>query len=95
MLMIVAVVVATIVFISSFVLSWKIIPPGFTVIKVNRIVDKGITHDDTVTGFVFYNPIQTQLVIYPTCGQRVVWTHDLKEGNPVNEELTFKYIFVI
>ncbi len=87
--MIVAVVVATIVFISSFVLSWKIIPPGFTVIKVNRIVDKGITHDDTVTGFVFYNPIQTQLVIYPTFVQRVVWTHDLKEGNPVNEELTF------
>ena len=75
--MIVAVVVATIVFISSFVLSWKIIPPGFTGIKVNRIVDKGITHDDTVTGFVFYNPIQTQLVIYPTFVQRVVWTHDL------------------
>jgi regulator of protease activity HflC (stomatin/prohibitin superfamily) len=29
------------------------------------------------------------IVIYPTFVQRVVWTHDLKEGNPINEELTF------
>ena len=75
--------------ISSFVLNWNIIPPGYTGIKVNRLVDKGITHENTVTGFVFYNPIQTQLVIYPTFIQRVVWTHDVHEGNPVNEELTF------
>jgi len=74
---------------SNFVLSWKIIPPGYTGIKVNRLVDKGITHEDTVTGFVFFNPVQSQLVIYPTFIQRVVWTHDLKEGNPVNEELSF------
>jgi regulator of protease activity HflC (stomatin/prohibitin superfamily) len=74
---------------SSFLFNWKIIPPGYTGIKVNRLVDKGITHEDTVTGFVFYNPVQTQLVVYPTFIQRVVWTHDLNEGNPVNEELTF------
>jgi len=74
---------------SSFLFNWKIIPPGYTGIKVNRLVDKGITHEDTTTGFVFYNPVQTALVIYPTFIQRVVWTHDLNEGNPVNEELTF------
>ncbi|HXA47332.1 MAG TPA: SPFH domain-containing protein, partial [Burkholderiaceae bacterium] len=74
---------------SSFLFNWKIIPPGYTGIKVNRLVDKGITHEDTVTGFVFYNPLQTQVVIYPTFVQRVVWTHDLNEGNPTNEELTF------
>jgi regulator of protease activity HflC (stomatin/prohibitin superfamily) len=89
LLLVVAVFVVAIVVLSNFVLSWKIIPPGFTGIKVNRLVDRGITHEDTVTGFVFYNPLQSQLVVYPTFVQRVVWTHDLKEGNPVNEELTF------
>jgi regulator of protease activity HflC (stomatin/prohibitin superfamily) len=74
---------------TTFFLNWKIIPPGYTGIKVNRLVDRGITHEDTVTGFVFYNPIQTQLIVYPTFIQRVVWTRDLKEGNPVNEELAF------
>lgn len=72
-----------------FVLDWKIIPPGYTGVKINRLVDQGITRSHTVTGFVFYNPVQTQLVVYPTFIQRVVWTRDLHEGNPLNEELTF------
>ena len=71
------------------ILNWVIIPPGYTGIKVNRLVDRGITREDVVTGFVFFNPIQSAIVVYPTFVQRVVWTHDLKEGNPVNEELTF------
>ena len=70
-------------------INWTIIPPGYTGIKINRLVDRGITREDVVTGFVFFNPIQSAIVIYPTFVQRVVWTHDLKEGNPVNEELTF------
>jgi regulator of protease activity HflC (stomatin/prohibitin superfamily) len=74
---------------STFLLSWKIIPPGYTGIKVNRLVDRGIKHEDITTGFVFYNPVQTQLIVYPTFVQRVVWTRDEHEGHPVNEELTF------
>jgi regulator of protease activity HflC (stomatin/prohibitin superfamily) len=74
---------------NSFILTWKIIPPGYTGVKINRLVGHSITHEDTVTGFVFFNPVQTQLIVYPTFIQRVVWTHDLHEGNPVNEELTF------
>jgi len=74
---------------ASFLLTWKIIPPGYTGVKINRLVDKGISHEDTVTGFVFYNPVQSQLIVYPTFIQRVVWTHDVHEGNPANEELTF------
>ena len=72
-----------------FLLDWKIIPPGYTGVKINRLVDQGITRSNTVTGFVFYNPIQTQLIVYPTFIQRVVWTRDPHEGNPLNEELTF------
>lgn len=72
-----------------FVLDWQIIPPGYTGVKINRLVDQGISRSNTVTGFVFYNPIQTQLVVYPTFIQRVVWTRDPHEGTPLNEELTF------
>lgn len=69
--------------------SWKVIEPGYTGIKINRLVNKGISREDIVTGFIFYNPIQTAVVIYPTFIQRVAWTHDKAEGKAVNEELTF------
>jgi len=82
-------VVFLLFFTTTFLFNWQIIQPGYTGIKVNRLVGKGITHEDTVTGFVFYNPIQTQLIVYPTFIQRVAWTHDIREGNPANEELTF------
>lgn len=82
-----AIAVAAFVLLRGTVLDWTIIPPGYTGIKINRLVDRGITRENVVTGFVFFNPIQTAIVIYPTFVQRVVWTHDLKEGNPVNEEL--------
>lgn len=82
-------VLLTVIFATSFLFNWKIIQPGYTGIKVNRLIAKGISHEDTVTGFVFYNPIQTQLIIYPTFIQRVVWSRDKNEGNPLNEELTF------
>ena len=71
------------------VLSWTVIEPGYTGNKINRLVDRGITREDVVTGFVFYNPIQSQIVVYPTFVQRVIWTHDTAEGNASNEELTF------
>lgn len=88
-MMFLVLVIVGLIFMTSFLLNWKIIPPGYTGIKINRLVDKGISHENTVTGFVFYNPVQTQLIVYPTFIQRVVWTHDLLEGSPANEELTF------
>jgi len=30
-----------------------------------------------------------KVVVSPTFVQRVVWTHDVREGNPTNEELAF------
>lgn len=71
------------------ILTWTVINPGYTGIKINRLVDRGITRENVVTGFVFYNPIQTQVVVYPTFVQRVIWTRDLQEGSPANEELAF------
>ena len=84
-----AIAALALILLQSFVATWKIIPPGYTGVRINRLVGRGITREDTVTGFVLYNPIQTQLIVYPTFIQRVVWTHDVHEGNPMNEELTF------
>lgn len=77
------------VFARSTLFTWKVIDPGYSGIKINRLVNRGVTGEDIVTGFVFYNPIQTAVVTYPTFIQRVAWTHDVAEGKPGNEELTF------
>lgn len=76
-------------FARGLLFTWKVIEPGYAGIKINRLVNKGITREDIVTGFVFYNPVQTTVVTYPTFIQRVAWTHDRGEGKPINEELTF------
>lgn len=76
-------------FVRGLLFTWKVIDPGYTGIKINRLVNRGVTREDIVTGFIFYNPIQTAVVTYPTFIQRVAWTHDKAEGKPANEELTF------
>lgn len=67
----------------------KMIEPGYTGIKINKMINKGVSRENLVTGFVFYCPILTRVVMYPTFMQRVAWTHDTNEGSPINEELTF------
>jgi regulator of protease activity HflC (stomatin/prohibitin superfamily) len=42
-----------------------------------------------VTGWVVYNPITEQIVIFPTSVQNVVWTSNAHEGRPVDESITF------
>lgn len=41
------------------------------------------------TGWVFYSPLKTQIIDFPTYVQTVKWTRDLSEGHPLNEELVF------
>jgi regulator of protease activity HflC (stomatin/prohibitin superfamily) len=41
------------------------------------------------TGWVFYNPAGSKVVEYPTYVQTAKWTHDLNEGQPINEEISF------
>ncbi|POZ61904.1 prohibitin family protein [Chromobacterium alticapitis] len=71
------------------VLSWTVINPGYTGIKINRLIDRGVSKENVVTGFVFYNPIQSVVVVYPTFVQREVWTRSPNEGGAANEELSF------
>lgn len=88
LLLLLAILVA-IPLVRQVLFSWLVIEPGYTGIKINRLVNRGVSREDIVTGFVFYNPIQTAIVTYPTFIQRVAWTHDKAEGKPANEELTF------
>jgi regulator of protease activity HflC (stomatin/prohibitin superfamily) len=41
------------------------------------------------TGWVFYSPLKTQIIDFPTYVQTVKWTQDTSEGHPLNEELVF------
>jgi regulator of protease activity HflC (stomatin/prohibitin superfamily) len=41
------------------------------------------------TGWVFYSPLKTQIIDFPTYVQTVKWTRDVTEGHPLNEELVF------
>lgn len=41
------------------------------------------------TGWVFYSPLRSQVIQFPTYVQTVKWTADVNEGHPVNEEMGF------
>lgn len=41
------------------------------------------------TGWVFYSPLTTQIIEFPTFVQTVKWTRDVNEGHPINEEMGF------
>src|ERR1700747_1397508 len=38
------------------------------------------------TGWVFYSPLRSQIIEFPTFVQTVKWTRDPNEGHPTNEE---------
>jgi regulator of protease activity HflC (stomatin/prohibitin superfamily) len=41
------------------------------------------------TGWVFYSPLRSQIIEFPTFVQTVKWTRDLNEGRAANEEMSF------
>lgn len=64
--------------------------PGHVGIKVNMAgSERGVSDYTATTGWVFYNPAFSSVLEYPTFEQNVVWTANVKEGNPSNEEITF------
>src|SRR5690242_4655798 len=50
---------------------------------------RGVDDIPVVTGWVFYNPLTEQLVMFPTSVQNIIWTKDPHEGNPHDESITF------
>src|ERR1700727_2182307 len=51
--------------------------------------DRGIQDMPVVTGWVFFNPLTEQIVLFPTSVQNVVWTQSANEGRSVDESITF------
>jgi regulator of protease activity HflC (stomatin/prohibitin superfamily) len=51
--------------------------------------DRGVQDMPVVTGWVFYNPLTEQIVLFPTSVQNVVWTASPHEGQPIDESITF------
>jgi regulator of protease activity HflC (stomatin/prohibitin superfamily) len=51
--------------------------------------DRGVQDMPVVTGWVLYNPLTEQIVLFPTSVQNVVWTASVNEGKPVDESITF------
>ncbi len=41
------------------------------------------------TGWVFYSPLRSQIIEFPTFVQTVKWTRDLNEGRAINEQMSF------
>lgn len=51
--------------------------------------DRGIQDMPVVTGWVFFNPLTEQIVLFPTSVQNVVWAQSANEGKPFDEAITF------
>lgn len=50
---------------------------------------RGASEIPVRTGWVFYSPLRSQIIEFPTFVQTVKWTHDLNEGRAANEEMSF------
>jgi regulator of protease activity HflC (stomatin/prohibitin superfamily) len=51
--------------------------------------DRGIQDMPVVMGWVFYNPLTEQIVVFPTSVQNVVWSQSTHEGKAFDESITF------
>jgi regulator of protease activity HflC (stomatin/prohibitin superfamily) len=51
--------------------------------------DRGVQDMPVVTGWVVFNPLIEQIVLFPTSVQNVVWSQSTHEGQPFDESITF------
>lgn len=50
---------------------------------------RGVDDIPTVTGWVFFNPLTEQIVVFPISVINIVWTKDPHEGKSIDESITF------
>lgn len=66
------------------------IEAGHVGVEVNLAGSQRGAQDIPVrTGWVFYSPLKTRIVEFPTFMQTVKWTHETNEGHPVDESISF------
>ena len=70
---------------------YKIIEPGHAGIVVQQTgSNRGVDQIPVSTGRVFYNPVNEDVLDYPTYVQRAIWTASTTEGKATNEEIAFQ-----
>lgn len=66
------------------------VPPAHVGIEVSMAgSNRGVQDIPVRTGWVFYNPLGTDIIEYPTFVQTAVWTRNREEGKTANEEVSF------
>jgi regulator of protease activity HflC (stomatin/prohibitin superfamily) len=89
-LLLVAAVLIGLWLISSFLVAVIRIEAGYVGIEVNLAgSQRGASEIPVRTGWVFYSPLATQVIEFPTYVQTVKWTKDVNEGHPISEEMGF------
>lgn len=79
--------VGAVVFLFIFLFSIERIDAGHVGVKVNLYGDgKGVDDVTEVTGWVFYNPIQTKIVEFPTYVQHKEYKQTIEEGQILGDE---------
>jgi regulator of protease activity HflC (stomatin/prohibitin superfamily) len=75
---------------SAFLVTATRIEAGYEGIEVNLAgSQRGASEIPIRTGWVFYSPLTTQVIEFPTFVQTVKWTRDTNEGHPIDEEMGF------
>lgn len=77
-------------FVLTAIINVTRISAGSVGVEVNLAgTQRGAQDIPVRTGWVFYSPLKTQIIEFPTYVQTVKWTSDKTEGHPYNEELVF------
>ena len=79
-----------ILFFFNYIFAVTRIGAGYTGIEILLSgSQRGASQIPIRTGWVFYSPLRSQIVEFPTYVQTVKWTSSLDEGRPTNEEMNF------
>ncbi len=93
LLKLVAIVIASIIgllLFFNYVFSVTRIGAGYTGVEILLSgSQRGASEIPIRTGWVFYSPLRSQIIEFPTYVQTVKWTKNLDEGRPSNEEMSF------
>ena len=74
----------------NYVFSVTRIGAGYTGVEILLSgSQRGASEIPIRTGWVFYSPLRSQIIEFPTYVQTVKWTKNLDEGRPSNEEMGF------
>jgi regulator of protease activity HflC (stomatin/prohibitin superfamily) len=90
LLVIAAVVILGLLFLFNTLVRVTRIEAGYVGVEINLAgTQRGASDIPVRTGWVFFSPLKTQIIEFPTFVQTVKWTRDLNEGHAVNEEMGF------